>query len=89
MRRLLSFIAALWLTIGAFEILADETVCQTLIGTPVTAPAWSDDTRARLEKDLEIARVVMNIAPEREDSHIWLGRRLGYLTRNGEAIDVY
>ena len=89
MRRLLSFIAALWLTTGAFDILADETVRQTLIGTPVTAPAWSDETRARLEKDLEIARVVMNIAPEREDSHIWLGRRLGYLTRNGEAIDVF
>ena len=89
MRRLLSFIAALWLTTGAFDILADETVRQTLIGTPVTAPAWSDETRARLEKDLEIARVVMNTAPEREDSHIWLGRRLGYLSRNGEAIDVF
>jgi len=69
--------------------LADETVTETLTGTPITVPAWSDATRTRLEKDLEIARAVMAVAPEREDSHIWLGRRLGYLTRYGEAIDVF
>ncbi len=68
---------------------ADDTVTETLIGTPVSVPAWSADTRARLEKDLEIAEAVMAIAPEREDSSIWLGRRLGYLTRYGEAIDVF
>ena len=67
----------------------EETVTETLIGTPITAPAWSDETRARLEKDLEIARAVMQVAPEREDSHIWLGRRLGYLTRYGEAVEVF
>lgn len=68
---------------------ADDTVTETLIGTPITVPAWSIETRARLEKDLEIAEAVMAVAPEREDSYIWLGRRLGYLTRNGEAIDVF
>ena len=68
---------------------AEENVTETLIGTPITEPAWSETTRARLEKDLEIARAVMEIAPEREDSHIWLGRRLGYLTRYGEAVDVF
>ena len=68
---------------------ADDTVTETLIGTPVSVPAWSAETRARLEKDLEIAEAVMAIAPEREDSYIWLGRRLGYLTRYGEAIDIF
>ena len=68
---------------------SEETVTETLIGTPITEPAWSDETRARLEKDLEIARAVMQIAPERENSHIWLGRRLGYLARYGEAVDVF
>lgn len=68
---------------------AAETVTETLIGTPVRPPAWSDATKERLEKDLEIARAVMAVAPEREDSHIWLGRRLGYLARYGEAIDVF
>jgi len=68
---------------------ADETRRETLIGTPITDPAWSTETRARLEKDLEIAQAVMAVAPEREDSWIWLGRRLGYLARYGEAIDVF
>jgi tetratricopeptide (TPR) repeat protein len=31
----------------------------------------------------------MAVAPEREDSYIWLGRRLGYLTRWREAIGVF
>ena len=43
----------------------------------------------RLEQDLEIAKAVMEVAPEREDSYIWLGRRYGYLTRWPEAIDVF
>ena len=68
---------------------AEETVSETLIGTPITAPAWSAETRATLEKDLVIAEAVMAVAPEREDSYIWLGRRLGYLARYGEAIDVF
>lgn len=61
----------------------------SLIGTPLREPAWSPETKARLEKDLEIARAIMQIAPEREDSYIWLGRRLGYLVRFQEAIDVF
>lgn len=31
----------------------------------------------------------MAVAPEREDSFIWLGRRLGYLVRYRDAIDVF
>jgi len=87
MRRLICVAAMLMYAAGS--PLADETVTETLTGTPITVPAWSDATRTRLEKDLEIARAVMAVAPEREDSHIWLGRRLGYLTRYGEAIDVF
>ena len=80
----------MWLALtGTPDAAAEETVTETLIGTPITEPGWSATTRATLEKDLEIARAVMAVAPEREDSHIWLGRRLGYLTRNGEAVDVF
>jgi tetratricopeptide (TPR) repeat protein len=88
MRRLLllAMLASFILPHGAS---AEDTVTETLIGTPITEPAWRPETRARLEKDLEIARAVMEIAPEREDSHIWLGRRLGYLARYGEAVDVF
>ena len=67
----------------------DPEALTTLIGTPLRVPDWSPETRAVLEKDLEIAQAVMAVAPEREDSHIWLGRRLGYLTRWSEAIDVF
>lgn len=62
---------------------------QTLLGTPLREPDWSPDTRARLEEDLAIARAQFEVAPQREDSFIWLGRRLGYLTRWEEAIEVF
>ncbi len=31
----------------------------------------------------------MEVAPDREDSYIWLGRRLGYLARFPEAVEVF
>lgn len=62
---------------------------QTLLGTPLREPDWSPETRARLEEDLAIARAQFEVAPQREDSFIWLGRRLGYLTRWEEAIEVF
>lgn len=61
----------------------------SLIGTPLHDPDWSEQTRKRLEQDVEIARAVLAIAPDREDSWIWLGRRLAYLNRFDEAIDVF
>ena len=51
----------------------------------VYAPA----TQARLEKDLEIAIATMEIAPDREDSYAWLGRRYGYLGKLPQAIEVF
>ncbi len=61
----------------------------SLIGTPLREPDFSPETRARLEEDLAIAQAQMGVAPEREDSFIWLGRRLGYLARFPEAIEVF
>jgi tetratricopeptide (TPR) repeat protein len=62
---------------------------ETLLGTPLREPEWTPEVRARLEEDLAIARAQFEVAPEREDSFIWLGRRLGYLTRWEEAIEVF
>ena len=70
----------------AAEPVAQET---TLTGNPIRQPAWSASTRSRLEKDLEIARAVFDVAPDREDSYIWLGRRHGYLGQYREAIRVF
>lgn len=61
----------------------------SLIGTPLREPDFAPEVRARLEEDLAIAQAQMDVAPEREDSFIWLGRRLGYLARFPEAIDVF
>ena len=78
-------VAVLWLASG--PSLAQER--STLIGTPIRDPDFSPETRARLEEDLAIARAVFDVAPTREDSFIWLGRRYGYLARYPEAIEVF
>lgn len=62
---------------------------QTLIGTPLSEPGFSPELRAELELDLAIARATMELAPHREDSYIWLGRRLGYLGRFEDAVEVF
>lgn len=62
---------------------------ETLTGEPLRAPAWSEATQARLEKDLNIAKAVFAAAPDEEDSYIWLGRRYGYLGRYEDAIAVF
>ncbi len=62
---------------------------QTLAGRPLREPGWQPVTRARLEKDLDIAKAVYAVAPEREDSWIWLGRRYGYLGQFDDAIAVF
>ncbi|MBT5074390.1 MAG: hypothetical protein HOJ34_10770 [Kordiimonadaceae bacterium] len=50
---------------------------------------FAPETQAYFEKDLEIAKKTMDIAPEREDSYVWLGRRYGYLGKLPEAIEVF
>ncbi|MEM9208396.1 MAG: tetratricopeptide repeat protein [Pseudomonadota bacterium] len=61
----------------------------TLTGRALNAPAWGVETRQRLETDLEIAKAVFAVAPQREDSWIWLGRRYGYLGHYEDAIAVF
>lgn len=73
--------------LGAAQPVAEPG--KTLTGQLLRPPAWSEKTREKLELDLEIARAVFEVAPDREDSWIWLGRRLGYLGRYAEAIDVF
>ena len=62
---------------------------QTLAGRALREPGWQPATRARLQKDLDIAKAVFAAAPEREDSWIWLGRRYGYLGQFDDAIAVF
>jgi tetratricopeptide (TPR) repeat protein len=56
----------------------------TLRATPLSA-----ETRARYERQLAEARAAYERAPNDADSIVWLGRRLAYLGRFRDAIDVY
>lgn len=58
-------------------------------GQPLFAPAIDDDVRVRLERDLAEARAAYERDPDDADALIWLGRRLAYLGRYREAIEVF
>lgn len=58
-------------------------------GQPLFAPAIDDDVRGRLERALAEARAAYERDPDDADALIWLGRRLAYLGRYREAIDVF
>lgn len=55
----------------------------------LTTLPLSDSVRARYETQLAEAKAAYDHAPTDPDSIIWYGRRLGYLGKFREAIDVY
>jgi tetratricopeptide (TPR) repeat protein len=61
----------------------------SLLGDTLRVFPLSAETRARYEQQLASARSAYDRTPADADSIIWLGRRLGYLGRIREAIDVY
>ncbi len=52
-------------------------------------PPVSAEAKRDMEKDLAEARSNFEASPDNPDSIIWYGRRLAYLGRFREAIDVY
>ena len=69
---------------------ADAGNCATsLIGTPLTIPKYSAATQKMLDEDIAIAEAALKIAPDREDSHIWYGRRLDYAGRICDAVNAF
>ena len=69
---------------------ADAGNCATsLIGTPLTVPKYPAATQKILDEDIAIAEAALRIAPDREDSHIWYGRRLDYAGRICDAVDAF
>lgn len=65
---------------------APETV--SLLGRPLFAEPPAHE-RDKLESDLRDARAGLDLDPSDPDKIIWVGRRLGYLWRMSEAIDVF
>jgi tetratricopeptide (TPR) repeat protein len=61
----------------------------SLLGDTLRAFPLGAEARARYERQLAEARASYERAPNDVDSIIWYGRRLGYLGRIREAIDVY
>jgi len=61
----------------------------SLLGDTLRAFPLSAETRARYEMQLAEAKAAYDHTPTNPDSIIWYGRRLGYLGRLRESIDVY
>ena len=60
----------------------------SLLGSPLHAVSPGPQ-RTRLEADLEAARADLAASPGDSAGIVWVGRRLGYLWRIKEAIQVY
>ena len=61
----------------------------SLLGEPLAPLTFDEAQRAALEENLSQARRDFESDPDDEMNIIWLGRRLAYLGRYQEAIDVY
>jgi hypothetical protein len=61
----------------------------SFLGEPLFAPEPAPEVRERLEAQLAEARSAYERSPMDAEAIIWLGRRLAYLGRYREAIDVF
>ncbi|HET9226666.1 MAG TPA: tetratricopeptide repeat protein [Thermoanaerobaculia bacterium] len=61
----------------------------SLFGQPLTPPPLDPKAQSDREEKLAEARKVAEAKPDDADAQIWLGRRIAYLGRYREAIDVY
>lgn len=61
----------------------------SLFGQPLYPPRLSPEQQAKLEADLAQAQADYDKNPSDPERIVWLGRRLGYLGRYRDAIDLY
>jgi len=61
----------------------------SFFGDELQRPELETERRRTLEADLAGARRELERNPNDAASHIWVGRRLGYLGRYREAVDVF
>ncbi len=67
---------------------AMEAEATSLAGEPLLRPELDAETRARLEANLAAAQADLGQNPGSADAQIWVARRLGYLGRYRDAVDV-
>ena len=60
----------------------------SLLSKSLTSPPPDGDL-AKLEADLKKAREALAADPDDPEKTVWVGRRIGYLWRMNEAVDVY
>ena len=60
----------------------------SLLGDSLRRPPLTDAARARMEAQLDSARAALAASPRSAEALVWVARRLGYLGRFREAIDV-
>jgi tetratricopeptide (TPR) repeat protein len=68
---------------------AQRVEALSLLGRPLFAPELGAETRVRLERDLQAARVAYEQSPNDADAIIWLGRRKAYLGEYRAAIETF
>jgi tetratricopeptide (TPR) repeat protein len=76
-------------TTCAFPAAAQTPEATSLLGKPLVSVPPTGDQKARLEADLAKAQADYDRDKSSADAAIWLGRRLAYLGRFRDAIDVF
>jgi tetratricopeptide (TPR) repeat protein len=66
-----------------------EAEATSLFGEPLVSPELPAEVRADREARLAEARAAVAASPDDPDALIWLGRRIAYLGRHREAVDVF
>jgi len=61
----------------------------SLLGEPLFPPELEPDVRAKREGELQAAEDALQRNPDGREELVWYGRRLAYLGRYREAIDVF
>jgi len=87
-RRLIVLLALL-LSVACRAPLPEGVEARALDGRLLSPPPLPAAVEADREAKLAAARAALQQAPGDRDAWIWLGRRLGYLGRYRDAIDVY
>jgi tetratricopeptide (TPR) repeat protein len=85
-RFFIAFVVAIALT---FVVRTQPPEATSLFGKPLVSVPPTGEQKARLDADLAKAQAEYDRDPSSAEAAIWLGRRLAYLGRFRDAIDVY
>ena len=87
LKLLFLLIVTVLLSCGKVEKRSNAPVLISLLGKQYFEPTRPEKVQNRLDSNLQVAMDNWKANPS-EDNYIWYGRRLGYLSRFQEAIDI-